>query len=338
MNFLLPLIMSVAFSFFAPAYVGQEAALSQLTENQKIGQLFIIGIEGTEVNDDIREELKELHPGGILLLEENIKSEEQVKKLVSDLQAIALNDTGLPLFIAVDQEGGLVNRISFLEENTAQKDVESAEQAFEVGFKRGQELKDLGINLNFSPLLDNVEKTDFIFERTFKSQEGLLGAGIIRGQKESGILSCIKHFPGYGGVTFHPEDNLAEREGLPDFEQFKEAMEAEPEMVMLANVIYHKLEDIPFTFSKKGINFLKEELGEDVLVITDDLDQYSLLNNYSLEEIVTRPIVAGADMMIFSGWRLDSKKGIEAFRNSDLDIGLVDKAALRIIKLKQKLK
>ncbi len=338
MIFLLPLIMSIIFSLYTPAQVAEEAVLGQLSEGQKVGQLFIIGIDGTEVNDETRAKIEELHPGGILLLGKNIETEGQVKKLISDLQAVALEDTGLPLFIAVDQEGGLVNRISFLEENTAQRDIESEAEAFRVGLKRGEELKELGINLNFSPLLDKVQKTDFIFERAFRGPEGSLGAAMIRGQKESGILSCIKHFPGYGEVSFNPEDSLARRRGFPELKQFKKAMEARPEMVMVANVIYNELEEVPFTFSKKGIDLLKEELGKEPLVITDDLDQYSLLNNYSLKEIVTKPIIAGADMMIFSGWRLDPEEGVKTLRNSDLDINLVNRAVLRIIKLKQKLK
>jgi len=87
---------------------------------------------------------------------------------------------------------------------------------------------------------------------------------------------------------------------------------------------------------------IKKELGSSVLIITDDLDQYSLLNNYSLEDIVVKPVQAGVDMLIFSGWRLPEEDGVEillsAVKRGDVDEGLIDRAVERIIKVKEKLK
>ena len=319
--------------------------LCSLSAEQKVGQLFVIGIDGTEIDDEMEAIIKDLHPGGVLLLGKNIESREQVKKLISDLQTIAKEDTGLPLFIAVDQEGGVVNRIGFLEEKTAQKDIKTKEKAYQVGFNRGKELKDLGINLNLAPLLDEIGENDFIFNRAFQENQDKtseLAKELIRGQREAGILTCIKHFPGYGGVTFHPEDNLGERQALPSTGQFGEVMEQSPEFVMTANVVYKELGGLPFTFLKKGVDLIKKELGDSVLIMSDDLDQYSLLNNYSLEDIVVKPVEAGVDVLIFSGWRLPAKDGVKAllsaFKEGRIQEEKIDQAVERIIEIKEKLK
>ena len=328
-----------------PSTTCEQGDLCSLNTEQKVGQLFIIGIDGTKVDEEMEAIIKNLHPSGVLLLGKNIENKEQLEKLISDLQVIAKKDTGLSLFIAVDQEGGVVNRIDFLEEKTAQKDIKTKEKAYQVGFNRGKELKELGVNLNLAPLLDEVKENDFIFNRAFQENQDKiseLAKELIRGQKEAGILTCIKHFPGYGGVTFHPEDNLGERQEFPETKQFGEVMEQNPEFVMTANVVYKEIGDLPFTFLKKGVEKIKKELGDSVLIMSDDLDQYSLLNNYSLENIVVKPVEAGVDILIFSGWRLPARDGIKALLSAveqgKIEQEIIDKSLNRIIEIKEKLK
>jgi len=300
-----------------------------LTIEQQVGQMFIIGFDGTVVTPEIEKEIKELHPGGILLLGRNIESKEQVKKLIADLQAIAQEDTGLPLLIAVDQEGGVVSRIGFLKEKTHQADIIDG---YRIGYDRGKELEELGINLNLAPLLDEVEENDFIFNRA-SLREGL-AKEIVRGQKDAGIFSCIKHFPGYKGIDFNPEEVLAFKNDLPEIEQFKNTG---AEFVMTANVVYGELGDLPFTFSKKGIEIIKRELGSSILIISDDLDQHSLLNKYSLEDIVVKPVQAGVDILIFSGWRSEARQGVEVLLSA-VKQGKVEINIDRIVELRKKLK
>ncbi len=335
------IINLILFNVFNPCSASAPACeqgdLCSLTIEQKVGQLFIVGFGGAVMSPELEQEIRDLHPGGVLLLGKNIESEEQLKKLISDLRGIAMDDTGLPLLIAVDQEGGELSRIDFLKEKTAPKDIHTKKQAYGVGQTRGSELKDLGVNLNLAPLLDEAEKSDFIYSRSLLRND--LIEELVKGQKDSGILTCIKHFPGYEGISFNPEEELAFRDELPRTERFKNT---EAEFVMTANVVYRELGGLPFTFLKKGIDLIKKELGSSVLIITDDLDQYSLLNNYSLEDIVVKPVQAGVDMLIFSGWRLPEEDGVEillsAVKRGDVDEGLIDRAVERIIKVKEKLK
>lgn len=311
--------------------------------NNQMGQLFIVGFEGKVVTPQLEEFFKKYKPGGVLLLSKNIENEIQLKKLNADLQALSLRESGLPLFIAVDQEGGVISRVDFLEEKTAQSEIETPEQAFLVGQKRGQELKELGINLNLAPVLDFIQTGDFLFDRSFQKpieQIGELGKALVQGQKTTDTLTAIKHFPGYGTISFHPEETLAQVEQIPEISQFEKAMEANPELVMTSNVIYKEIDaSLPLVFSPDGIQFLRNNLGINLLIISDDLDQNSLLNNFPLKEIVLKPIEAGVDIMIFSGWRSPVEQALETFLSA-LEIGeisetSVNNAVSKIINFKQ---
>ncbi len=322
--------------------------LKSLTLEKNVGQLFIVGFEGSVKTPELEEFFKKYRPGGILLLSKNIESKEQLKSLAADLQALSLEETGLPLFIAVDQEGGVISRIDFLEEKTAQSEIKNIEEAYQVGLKRGQELKELGVNLNLAPLLDfdlliNPEEKSFIFDRSFQKTSleiGNFSKALTTGQKEAQILTTIKHFPGYDGISFNPEGELATLETTPEISQFKKALEASPEFVMTSNVIYKDIDSSsPFTFSSKGIQLLKKNLGSNILIMADDLDQNSLLNKFSLKEILTRPIEAGVDVLIFSGYRLPAEQGLDEFltavKNKEVSESKLQTAISKIIQLKQ---
>jgi len=321
-----------------------ERKLNQLTLEQKIGQLFIIGFEGKVLNSEIENLIKKLHPGGILLLKRNIGNEAQLKELISSLQEIALEDTGLPLFIAIDQEGGLISRIEWIEK-TPQYKIETIDQAYLIGQNKGKGLGKLGVNLNLAPLLDITGPGDFIFERSFQKNPeitGDLAEILIQGQKEAGIFAAVKHFPGYGKISFNPEEKLAILEKIPEISQFQKAAKSAPEMIMVSNVVYEELDTkAPFSFSEKGIQFLKSNIEGSYLIISDDLSQNSLLNKFSLEKIVTLPIKAGVDILIFSGWRVPVTEGILAFRevvkNNEISEERINRSVLKIIKLKEKL-
>ncbi len=321
----------------------EQVVIDELKE--KAGQLFIVGFEGKTLTSEFEEFFKKYKPGGVLLLSKNIENSEQLKTLINDLQSLSEKETGLPLFIAVDQEGGLISRLGFLEEKTAQSEISSQNYAYAVGLKRGEELKELGVNLNLAPILDSAQNDDFLFERSFQKStdlSGQLAKSLIQGQKDTGIFSAMKHFPGYVGIDFNPEEKLATI-NLPEISQFEKALEASPEMVMISNAIYQDIDSsLPFTFSSTSIQFLKNKLGSEILIISDDLSQNSLLNNFSLNEIVTKPVLAGVDIMIFSGWRSSVEEGLDAFfkaiEQKEISDQLITNAFLKINQLKQGLK
>lgn len=325
------------------SFESMDKVIDELILEKKLGQLFLVGFEGKALTPDLTQFLEKYRPGGLLLFSKNIESKEQLKKLISDVQAVSLRETGVPLFIAVDQEGGPVSRVNFLEELTPQSEIDSQEMALQIGQKRGQELKELGINLNLAPLLDKTSPTDFLFDRSFRKDSleiGGLAKSLITGQKSAGILTAAKHFPGYADISQNPEEKLMEKESVPEISQFQIALESNPELIMTANVIYKDIDPaLPFTFSSRAILFLKEKLNENILIISDDLSQNSLLEKFSLRDIVQKPIEAGVDIMVFSGFRTPAEQGLDeffrAFKAGEVNREKVENALSRIIKLKQ---
>ena len=275
-----------------------------LSLEQAIGQVLLIGFEGTYLTPELEELMKRLRPGGVLLLARNITDSQQLQKLTQELQALSLEYSSLPLLVAVDQEGGLISRIQFGKEKTAQSTIETPAQAYAVGKERARELKSLGVNLNLAPVLDTTGPHDFLFERTFQTEgleAGRLARALLAGQKSENILSTLKHFPGYGSISFNPEKKLATVQEFPDISPFAFALSSEPEFLLTSNVIYSTVDkNYPFSFSIEGMSLIREELGFQGIILSDDLAQPALLDNYSFEEIVFLPLRAGMNILMFA--------------------------------------
>ncbi|MEF8846952.1 MAG: glycoside hydrolase family 3 N-terminal domain-containing protein [Candidatus Paceibacterota bacterium] len=312
--------------------------LNRLSYEEKIGQRFIIGFQGTSVTPELENKIKELHPGGVLLLGRNLKDGDQLERLTDNLQEIALEDTGLPLFISVDQEGEPLCRINWLE-CTSPSAIESEEQALEIGLERGKRLKELGVNLNLAPVLDKSYPGDFVYPRTFQSRDaGFLAKSFISGQQKH-VFSVLKHFPGYTTIDFDPErEKLAKLDFIPDIDQFKIAMKADPVMVMTSNVVYNELSDYPLTMSPEGIDFVREELNPG-LIISENLLSPVMKENYGLEDTVVETAEAGVDILLVAGFNeiKDTRKAIEALEKKKIDNQQFNESLLKIIKLKQKI-
>jgi beta-N-acetylhexosaminidase len=119
-------------------------------------------------------------------------------------------------------------------------------------------------------------------------------------------------------------------------------MEANPEMVMVSNAVYQEINpSLPFVFSPQAIQFLKSNVGSEILIISDDLSQNSLLKNFTLKEIVTKPIEAGIDILIFSGWRSPVAEALEIFseavKNGEISEEKINQSVSKIIQIKKEL-
>ncbi|MDD3719539.1 MAG: glycoside hydrolase family 3 N-terminal domain-containing protein [Actinomycetota bacterium] len=317
-----------------------------LTLEQKVGQLFLVGFEGTEVTPEIRQLFEAVHPGGVILFGRNITDEAQLTRLVADLQELAAADTGQPLFIAIDQEGGEIVRAGWIGDDTAQARIASPQQAYDLGLARARGLAELGVNLNLAPVLDMGVPGDFLtrYGRTFSGepqQVGELGASAISGQRDGGVLSTAKHFPGYGGIDYDPEnERLAVVPDVPEYSQFLVAAAAGPELIMTANVVYTALDpDLPFTLSPSGIAFLREKVDSDYLVISDDLATKVLKEAYGLEGTVTRAVKAGVDVLLISGHEAGDVQAayaavLEAVRGGGIAEEVIDERVTSILHLK----
>ncbi|MHB8780221.1 MAG: glycoside hydrolase family 3 N-terminal domain-containing protein [Candidatus Geothermincolia bacterium] len=273
----------------------------------ELGQMLLIGFEGTSVDAEVQRLLETVRPGGVILFGRNITGPEQLRQLTGDLQAASRRISRRPLFIALDQEGGQVRRVAWLDDAVSQSEITSPDEAYRIGRGRGEGLAELGINLNLAPVLDVTSSGDILsrYGRGFSGtpdEIGNLGAQLVRGQKEGGVLSAMKHFPGYTGIMRDPElEQLASVASAPTYTQFLVAAQAQPEFVMTANVIYDDLDpDMPLSLSGAGIAMLRTLLPHQ-LVMTDDLATPVLKTRYGLAAGVKAAAGAGVDIILIAG-------------------------------------
>ena len=287
--------------------IEEEAPSFSLSLEDKFGQMLMIGFEGTEATPEVSSLFSTIRPGGVLLLSRNIVSKDQTKKLIADLQDVSMRTVGLPLFVAVDQEGGIVSRVPWVD-NTAPSKLQNADEAFLLGEKRAQELKEVGVNMNLAPVLDSNEENDFLFNRSFQENQDIsfaLAQGLIRGHAQEGVIPVPKHFPGYDGVAFNPETGvLPLAESFPDAFLFKEVLKLpHVPFVMLSHVVYETVDPAnPLPLSEKGMDQARKELGDQVLFMSDDLASKSFMAHYSLGEIGRDALNSGVNILLAGGY------------------------------------
>lgn len=270
------------------------------------GQVLVVGFEGVSLTPSLESELRNLRPAGVLLLGKNIQDAQQLQELVQDMQNISMEETGIPLVVAVDQEGGIVSRIPWVN-GIAQSALRTPEEALVVGRKRGEQLRDLGINMNLSPVLDGLHELDFLFPRSFQKDEAssvAMAASLIAGQREAGVISVAKHVPGYDGISRNPEKGsiplmrhmphslvkaVNDRESLP--------------VAMLSHAIYEDTDTVVLPFSAPGIANVRKMIPE-AIIMSDDLASDALLDVYGADEIGVNAVKGGVDILLVS--RMDS--------------------------------
>ncbi|MBV9216059.1 MAG: hypothetical protein JO053_07780 [Acidobacteria bacterium] len=288
-----------------------------LSLRKKLGQLFFIGIDGARVDEQTRKLLDEISPGGVCLFTRNIREAAQTRELTD-----ALRETSkTPLLLSVDQEGGLVDRLRrIMTPMPAANKVRSDGDATELAAIIAEALLQLGLNMDFAPVVDVIDEkraahTNGLFSREFgRSPDdvvSLAGAFLTELQK-GGVVGCLKHFPGLGASTIDsheelPSVDLSEAElDSTDLIPYKRLTNA-ARAVMVAHATFprHPLQEkdqhgklLPSSLSFNFITkLLRERLGFNGLVITDDLEMGAIIKNYGVGDACVRAINAGADML-----------------------------------------
>lgn len=312
------LILVAAFSLFGIS-AARAADLDQM-----IGQMLMAGFRGYEVdaNSPIMRDIKERHLGGVILFdydvalgkpERNIKSPAQVRRLNSVLAAAA----EIPLFIAVDQEGGRVQRLKkvygFSETPSAQELGSGPDKGvFEAALAVGRTLSENGFNLDFAPVADvNVDPESPAIGkigRAFSSDPERVAecnSLFLNGLAVNDVIGCLKHFPGHGsagadshlGVT-DVTHTWSKAELIP-YERLVE--EGTARIIMTAHIFNASLDpDYPATLSRKVITgLLRERIGFNGVVVTDDMNMKAITSQYGQEEAIRLAIEAGADILLF---------------------------------------
>jgi beta-N-acetylhexosaminidase len=313
----------------------------------------MVGFASTEVDDEARSLLGGPGVGGVCLFKRNIRSAEQVKRLNAALRALV--GSGVPPFIALDQEGGNVVRVQegvpILPSNMALGATDSPDLAHAAGLAQAYALRRLGFNMNLAPVLDvNLNpRNPVIGIRSFgdsPSRVAELGEAFVRGQQEGGLATVAKHFPGHGNTAADShralpvmtESSAELREELLPFEQ---AIQAGLDGLMTAHVAVPQVsgDDLPATLSPALLGgLLREELGYQGLVLTDELAMEAIAQRFGVGRAAVRAISAGADMVLVP-WRPIRKAEaraalLEAVRTGELTRARVDTSVRRILTLK----
>ena len=277
---------------------------------KKVGQLFTIGFHGTEVTSALKEVLASVRPGGLILFKRNIETPTQIARLCADAQQIVLDDDNPPLFIAIDQEGGVVTRLGKpFSQFPSQGELENAtyDQIFSRGALMARELNLVGLNMNLAPVLDVRRDDDATknFWRSFSSNPhrvASLGIALTRGLQVNRIMACAKHFPGLGNAQVDPHYELPTVHG--DLEAglipFRAAIAQDVAAVMMSHAIYPVVDTRhQASLSQEVIqDLLRKKLGYNGMVITDDLEMGAVANTYSLPECAVACFKAGADVLL----------------------------------------
>ena len=296
-----------------------------------LGQLFMVGLPGFVLDDSTRRLIEEFRINNFIYFKRNVESPEQLKKLSEDLhKACIQNNLGPPL-IAIDQEGGSVTRLlpPFTQFPDARvlAESENPENAL-CDFARvcSRELRDIGVNYNLAPVLDvcDAGKEYFMEKRSLGGDPevvGKLGTHVIREMQAKGIAACAKHFPGLGAAVVDPHLELpyvAKTEPdirIQDILPFQQAVAAGVASIMTSHTIYHHLDPgNPATLSRKILtDLLRNELGYDGVIITDDLEMGAIEKEGDLGEAALQAFAAGADLLLICQ---SHDKAIDAFEKT----------------------
>lgn len=328
--------------------------VESMSLDEKIGQLFIVGFEGEEINDEIVDLVKNQKVGGLIYFSRNIIDSKQIINLNNEIKAM---EKDIPLFISVDEEGGLVSRVpeefvklpssgyigQFNDENLS----------YNVGKIIAKELNSLGFNMDFAPVLDinsNPNNT-VIGERAFGNSAEIvsrLGVNNMEGIRDGKIIPVLKHFPGHGDTDVDShyglpivKKTLEELENL-EFIPFKNAIDNGADVVMISSIILENIDnEYPATMSKKIIkDILRDSLGFGGVIATDDMTMGAIVDNYNLTDAIIMSINAGSDLILVCHGYDDIINSIvavkDAVNSNIISEERIEQSVYRILKLKDK--
>lgn len=340
----------------APDPIAEQMAAMTLEE--KVGQLFIAGFYGTEDGDYVDSLIRDYKVGGLIFFGRNVGTAEELVSLVNDLRA--KNGDYIPLFFSVDQEGGTVERlpdeVSPLEDAYTYGQSGSSEVGYTLGQVLARECAAFGFNLDFAPSLDiwsNPENTVIgtrAFGTTAEAVEAV-GPWVAYGLMDGGVIPVVKHFPGHGDTATDSHvglptvsktvDELLTSELIP-FQSAIAGREGEGvPAVMVAHILMTAIDqEHPASLSRAVVTgLLREQMGFNGVVFTDDLTMGAITENYGLDEAAVLALEAGCDVLLVchneGDLALARQAVLDAVASGRLTEERIDQSVYRILSLKQ---
>jgi len=305
--------------------------MKNMTLDEKIAQMLVVYYTNDTVDSNLESILQEVKPGGFILMKENITTYNQTKQFVDDLT----KNSEIPMIISIDQEGGMVQKLAGIQDVEVTNipdmydlgSMKDPDLAYETGKVMAEELRTIGVNVVYAPVLDIYSNplNTVIGKRSFGSDPQTvsdMAQQVAKGLEENGVIPTFKHFPGHGDtevdshvslpVVGKTYDELSSLELIP----FKNAISKDAKIIMVGHIALPEItgDNTPASLSKEIVtNILKEKLGYRGLVITDALNMGAVTKNYSKEEIYTKAIDAGVDLILMPS---GSKQAIEFIRKN----------------------
>jgi beta-N-acetylhexosaminidase len=325
---------------------------------KKVGQLFMVGFDALEANEHITRMIREQHIGGVILFRRNVHTPEQLSALTRQLQEINAEVSDEPLLIAIDQEGGMVMRIEQgvtpLPSAMAFQETGSVDDCEALSFVNGDELRQIGINMNLAPVLDvnNNPLNPVIGVRAFGEDADTVskyGVAAMQGMRRAGVIATGKHFPGHGDTSTDTHYDLASvphdlaRLHAVELAPFKAAIDAGIDAIMTAHVMFPAIEPdpaIPATLSKAVLtDLLRKQMGFNGTVISDCLEMAAISEGIGVAKGAIATLQAGADIVLVSHRPERQLAAIEAVlqavESGELAMAQIDEAVARVSRLKQ---
>ena len=282
------------------------------SNKQLAGQRMMIGFDGTALNTDLKHLIKHLKTGGIILFARNLETPDQIKCLCDEIQNYARQCDQPPLFIAVDQEGGEVARLKEpFTQFPGNPHMKNEEDAIQFARITATELTQVGINMNMAPVLDVAPEgiNSIMAKRAFGGDPAWvsrLGIKVIEHLQSNYIMAVAKHFPGIGRTILDSHMDLPELDDdisaieQTDLIPFKASIQHGVCGVMLSHIFYKNLDpQWPASLSEKIAKvLLREQIGFEGLVLTDDLDMGAIVKHYDIQTAIRRILAAEIDIAL----------------------------------------
>lgn len=319
------------------------------------GQLLTVGFDGPALPDELAARIAASEVGGVMLFRPNIAGPVEVATLVGAIRAAALVGPAPPCLVAVDQEGGLVQRLraplTVWPDMLSVAAAGDVEQTFRVGLALGTELAALGIGWDFAPVLDvhTNPANPVIGNRAFGTTPEAVTAHALafwRGLRAAGLVGCGKHFPGHGDTRTDSHldlpvvEHAVERLRRVELAPFVAAARAGIDSIMTAHVLYPALDrERPATLSRRILtDLLRGELGFAGVIVSDDLGMKAVADRYPIEELAVMAVSAGADVLLIREPADRQRRAFEALvhaaeRDADLR-GRIEASAARVATMK----
>lgn len=333
-----------------------DETLAGMTLHEKVCQMMFVtpeeltGEDGVTVAGDATRQALENYPvGGIVYFAKNLESQDQVKEMIDNSQKYS----SIGLFVATDEEGGVVNRLmdtvgtTYIGSMYYYKD-DGDETAYENAYTIANDMSALGFNLDFAPVADVWSNPDntVIGERAYSddyAQAAEFVGNAVKGFNDGGVMCTLKHFPGHGDTAEDSHYSSAyvhrtkEEIMADEMQPFRSGIEAGAEFVMVGHLIVPDIDEVPATLSYKiATGILREELKFEGVAITDSFEMESIADNYSVDDAVVMSVKAGMDMILQPKDMASAVNSIEqAVADGELSEDRIDESVRRILTLKE---